>query len=99
MDVSYETIRCWTTKLGPQIARNLKRLRLGPFLEMSAPEPIGPTILSRYRGHLTPRRPWEGPRPGRDQVYAVRIFARSRLRIEWKVVFIQAATLDLSHWR
>ena len=27
IDVSYETIRCWTIKFGPQIARNLKRKR------------------------------------------------------------------------
>jgi len=30
VDVSYETIRCWTIKFGPQIARNLKRLRPSP---------------------------------------------------------------------
>ena len=30
IDVSYETIRCWTTKFDPQIARNLKRKRLAP---------------------------------------------------------------------
>jgi transposase-like protein len=30
IDVSYETIRCWTLKFGPQIARNLKRLRPRP---------------------------------------------------------------------
>ncbi|RYE66830.1 MAG: IS6 family transposase [Oxalobacteraceae bacterium] len=30
IDVSYETIRCWTIKFGPQIARNLKRRRLPP---------------------------------------------------------------------
>lgn len=30
IDVSYETIRCWTIKFGPQIARNLKRLRSPP---------------------------------------------------------------------
>jgi hypothetical protein len=28
--VSYETIRCWTIKFGPQIARNLKRRRQAP---------------------------------------------------------------------
>ena len=27
IDVSYETIRCWTIKFGPQIARRLKKLR------------------------------------------------------------------------
>ncbi len=27
IEVSYETIRCWTIKFGPQIARNLKRRR------------------------------------------------------------------------
>jgi len=27
VEVSYETIRCWTIKFGPQIARNLKRKR------------------------------------------------------------------------
>ena len=26
IDVSYETIRCWTIKFGPQIARRLKKL-------------------------------------------------------------------------
>jgi len=30
IDVSYETIRCWTIKFGPQIARNLKRRRHAP---------------------------------------------------------------------
>lgn len=30
VDVSYETIRCWTIKFGPQIARNLKRQRPTP---------------------------------------------------------------------
>ena len=25
IDVSYETIRCWTLKFGPKISRNLKR--------------------------------------------------------------------------
>jgi putative transposase len=30
IEVSYGTIRCWTIKFGPQIARNLKRRRLAP---------------------------------------------------------------------
>ena len=30
IDVSYETIRCWTIKFGPQIAKNLKRKRPAP---------------------------------------------------------------------
>lgn len=30
IDVSYETIRCWTIKFGPQIATNLKRQRSAP---------------------------------------------------------------------
>lgn len=30
IDVSYETIRCWTIKFGPTIARNLKRRRQAP---------------------------------------------------------------------
>jgi putative transposase len=30
VEVSYETIRCWTIKFGPQIARNLKRRRQPP---------------------------------------------------------------------
>jgi putative transposase len=30
IDVSSETIRCWTIKFGPQIARRLKRLRPSP---------------------------------------------------------------------
>jgi putative transposase len=30
IDVSYETIRCWTFKFGLQIARRLKRLRPAP---------------------------------------------------------------------
>jgi putative transposase len=30
IDVSYETIRCWTLKFGPSIARNLKRRRPTP---------------------------------------------------------------------
>lgn len=29
IEVSYETIRCWTIKFGPQIARNLERRRSG----------------------------------------------------------------------
>ena len=30
IDISYESIRCWTIKFGPQIARNLKRRRHAP---------------------------------------------------------------------
>jgi putative transposase len=30
IEVSYETIRCWTLKFGPQFARNLKRRRQPP---------------------------------------------------------------------
>jgi putative transposase len=30
IDVSYETIRCWTIKFGPHIAANLKRRRVAP---------------------------------------------------------------------
>ena len=30
IEVSYETIRCWTIKFGPQIARRLKKLRTSP---------------------------------------------------------------------
>ncbi len=30
IEVSYETIRCWTIKFGPQIARNLRRKRPAP---------------------------------------------------------------------
>lgn len=30
IEASYETIRCWTIKFGPQIARNLKRRRPAP---------------------------------------------------------------------
>ena len=30
IDVSCETIRCWTIKFGPQIARNLKKKRPAP---------------------------------------------------------------------
>ena len=30
IEVSYETIRCWTIKFGPQIARRRKRLRPAP---------------------------------------------------------------------
>ena len=30
IEVSYETIRCWTIKFGPQIARRLKRARPAP---------------------------------------------------------------------
>jgi putative transposase len=30
IDVSYETIRCWTIKFGPQIAARLRRLRPAP---------------------------------------------------------------------
>ena len=30
IDVSYETIRCWTIKFGPLIARRLKRRRRAP---------------------------------------------------------------------
>jgi putative transposase len=30
IDVSYETVRCWAIKFGPQIARNLKRRRPVP---------------------------------------------------------------------
>jgi putative transposase len=30
LEVSYETIRCWTIKFGPLIARKLKKLRPAP---------------------------------------------------------------------
>ena len=30
IDVSYETIRCWTIKFSPLIARRLRKLRSGP---------------------------------------------------------------------
>ena len=30
IEVSYETIRCWTKKFGPQFARRLKKLRAAP---------------------------------------------------------------------
>jgi transposase-like protein len=30
VEVSYETIRCWTSKFGPMIARNLNRRKLAP---------------------------------------------------------------------
>ena len=30
IDVSYETIRCWVNKFGPQIAENLRRKRPPP---------------------------------------------------------------------
>lgn len=30
IEVSYETIRCWTIKFGPQLARRLKKLRPAP---------------------------------------------------------------------
>jgi hypothetical protein len=30
IEISYETIRCWTIKFGPLIARNLKRRRPAP---------------------------------------------------------------------
>ncbi|WP_404413570.1 IS6 family transposase [Brevundimonas vesicularis] len=30
INVSYETVRCWTIKFGPQIARRLKKLRPSP---------------------------------------------------------------------
>lgn len=34
IDVSYATIRCWTIKFGPQIARRLKRLRPSPVVRL-----------------------------------------------------------------
>ena len=41
IDVSYETVRCWTIKFGPQIAENLNRtehhlLRVGTWMKWSA---------------------------------------------------------------
>ena len=30
VEVSYETIRCWTIHFGPQIGRRLKKLRAAP---------------------------------------------------------------------
>ena len=30
IDVSYETVRCWTLKFGPPIAANLRRRRCSP---------------------------------------------------------------------
>ncbi len=51
IDVSYETIRCWTIRFGPQIARNLKRRRPAP-------------PLASGRGGLQHRRPPHGPVAG-----------------------------------
>lgn len=31
IDVSYETIRCWTIRFGPLIAKRLKKLRPSPW--------------------------------------------------------------------
>jgi hypothetical protein len=36
IEVSYETIRCWTIKFGPQIARNLKRQSPGAVAALAS---------------------------------------------------------------
>lgn len=46
IDVSYETVRCWAIKFGPQIARNLKRRRPFP----SARWHLDEMILARACG-------------------------------------------------
>ena len=38
IEVSYETIRCWTIKFGPQIAKNLKARRLRKAHRMTGRE-------------------------------------------------------------
>ena len=40
IDVTYETIRCWTIKFGPLIARSLRRHRpaADPAFDVSAPK-------------------------------------------------------------
>jgi len=40
IDVSYETIRCWTIKFGPSIARNLKRRRPMPTAQWHLDEMV-----------------------------------------------------------
>ena len=39
IDVSYETIRCWTIKFGPLIARRLKKRRVPPTGRRHLDEP------------------------------------------------------------
>ncbi|MBN9466976.1 hypothetical protein [Brevundimonas sp.] len=43
IEVSYKTIRCWTRKFGPLIARRLKKPRLAP----------SPRWLDRRSAHLS----------------------------------------------
>ena len=53
IEVSYETIRCWTIKLGPLIARRLKKRRC-------APSPRGAVSLTLTCLHLGRPRPLTG---------------------------------------
>ena len=50
IDVSYETIRSWTIKFGPQIARNLKRKRPSAI----APLASGRSGLQHWRQEDVP---------------------------------------------
>ena len=68
VDVSYETIRCWTIKFGPLIARRLKKRRSAAVAAL-APGRGGlqhrrqadVSVASRRRRRRGPRRP--GPAP------------------------------------
>jgi len=40
IELSYETVRCWTIKFGPQIARNLKRKRPPPSCRWNLDEVV-----------------------------------------------------------
>ena len=68
IDVSYETVRCWAIKFGPQIARNLKQRR---------PSPSGRWHLDEMVVNIRGRRmyPW---RAGDDEGEVLDMIVRHR---------------------
>ena len=51
IDVSYETVRCWTLKFGPSIAANLRRRKLPPSPRWHLDE-----MVSTIGGERSPSR-------------------------------------------
>jgi transposase-like protein len=70
IDVSYETVRRWIAKFGPQIARNLRRRQARPgdvwYLDEVRGEMRWNQVLALARGrsawHRSRRNPAEAPR-------------------------------------
>ena len=81
--MSYETIRCWTIKFGPQIARQLKRLRPSPSPRWHLDEvvcSIGGKRMSLWRAVDDEDEVLDGVVQRRRDTYAARKLLRRLLR-------------------